>query len=331
MHVLAAFPGEADAVLHATDWRDDRLRRLRNHAGDVLAQPDAALERAVLASRPELVHTHNLSGISTAAWAVAARHGLPVVHTLHDYWLLCPRVTLTARDGSPCSPSPLLCGFRTRRLARWAGAVRAAIGVSRFVLARHAGLLGHAALHVVRHPVLPPPAAPAPPRPVPTTLGYIGSLDRIKGVELLLEADLAGLRLRVAGDGRLRGRVEAAGIDYAGVVSGERKRAFLAHCDIGIVPSVWDEPGGPPYTVIEWLAAGRPVLASRRGGLGEALDGLPGAIGIEPTPDAITGALRSLVEPTAWAAAVAAVGPIGSPDDLDRWLDDHERIYAAVA
>jgi glycosyltransferase involved in cell wall biosynthesis len=209
--------------------------------------------------------------------------------------------------------------------------VRAVIGVSQFVLDRHAALFGDAARHVVRHPVLRPSEAPAPPRDVPTTLGYIGSLDRIKGVEALLDADRAGLALRVAGDGRLRERVERAGVDYAGVVTGAEKRAFLADCDVGIVPSVWDEPGGPPYTAVEWVLAGRPVLASRRGGLGEAVDGLPGAIAIEPTPAGIAQALRRLVEPAAWAAAVAAVGPVGSPDDLDRWLDDHERIYAAAA
>ena len=50
-------------------------------------------------------------------WQAARRQGIPVVHTLHDYWLLCPSTTLTRRDATPCRPSPFLCGARTRRMA----------------------------------------------------------------------------------------------------------------------------------------------------------------------------------------------------------------------
>jgi glycosyltransferase involved in cell wall biosynthesis len=208
------------------------------------------------------------------------------------------------------------------------------IGVSRYIVRRHEALFANAARHVVRHPVTAREGAPLPPPGEQlATLGYLGSLDRVKGVDLLLaaarELGAAGCLVRVAGAGRLRPDVESTpGVEYAGVVGGAAKDDFLAGCDAGVVPSVWDEPGGPPYTVIEWLAAGRPVLASRRGGLGEAVDELPGAIGIEPTAAGIVSAVRRLLEPEAWRAAVAAVGAIGSPGDLDRWLDDHERIYA---
>jgi glycosyltransferase involved in cell wall biosynthesis len=320
-------------VLHGKDWRRDPVRRVRNRLGDFTAEPGARLEAAVLAARPDLVHTHNLPGISTAVWGVAARHGIPVVHTLHDYYLLCARSSLTRRDGSACEPSPVLCGLRTRRLGRWAPAVAAVIGVSCFIVRRHEALFPDAARHVVRHPVTPQDGEPVPPPGDRlATLGYLGSLDRVKGVDLLLEAagelERAGCRVRIAGNGRLREEVERApGVEYVGIVGGEAKRDFLAGCDAGVVPSVWDEPGGPPYTLVEWLAAGRPVLASRGGGLGEAVDELPGAIGIEPTAAGIVSAVRELRQPEAWRSAVAAVGPIGSPDDLDRWLDDHERVY----
>ena len=45
--------------------------------------------RILDAERPDLVHTHNIVGFSGAVWQAAKRRGLPLVHTIHDYSLLC--------------------------------------------------------------------------------------------------------------------------------------------------------------------------------------------------------------------------------------------------
>ena len=127
-------------VLHETDWRHDQARRILNHFDDLVSLPRHSLEDAIATHRPDVVHTHSLTGITTAVWEVSRRRGLPVVHTLHDYYLFCPRASLTRRDASPCHPSPLLCGLRTRRLIRWSKSVSQVIGVSQYVLDLHAPL-----------------------------------------------------------------------------------------------------------------------------------------------------------------------------------------------
>jgi glycosyltransferase involved in cell wall biosynthesis len=60
------------------------------------------LERA----QPNLVHFQAgyLLGIAPLAAAQAA--GVPTVLTLHDYWFLCPRVTLLRGDGTLCTSIP---------------------------------------------------------------------------------------------------------------------------------------------------------------------------------------------------------------------------------
>src|SRR5947207_1721123 len=98
--VLSAFPQPRESdfttyVLHQTDWRSDRLRRLRNHVGDFVSAPWSRLEAVLRAARPELVHTNNLPGFGTGIWEVARRLDVPVVHSLHDYHLLCLRTSLT--------------------------------------------------------------------------------------------------------------------------------------------------------------------------------------------------------------------------------------------
>ena len=290
------------------------MRRVRNRVDDVVARPGGRLERALLASRPELVHTHNLPGISTAAWAVAARHGIPVVHTLHDYYLLCPRVTLTRRDGSACEPSPLLCGLRTRRLARWAGAVSAVIGVSEFVLGRHAALFPGAAQHVVRHPVLPPEDVLPPPRAAPTTVGYLGSLDRIKGVDLLLarrprRAAAADRRRRAAA---LRGRGGRRSTTRGPSPARRSARSSPAATSASSRRCGTSRAGRRTRRSSGSRPAGR---CSRPGAAGSArrwTSSPARSRSSRPSPGSRRPCARC-VEPAAWAAAVAAVGPDRRP------------------
>jgi len=40
---------------------------------------------------PDIVHVGHLNHLSTSLIAVAARRGLPIAFTLHDFWLACPR------------------------------------------------------------------------------------------------------------------------------------------------------------------------------------------------------------------------------------------------
>jgi glycosyltransferase involved in cell wall biosynthesis len=321
-------------VLHDSDWRTSRSRRIRNHTGDFISRPTGRLDELVARAKPDLVHTNNLPGFSTAIWRVAQQQGIPVVHTVHDYYLLCPRVTLLRPDGTPCRPHPLLCGLRTKRLARWAGAVSHVIAVSNHVLDRHAHFFPGATLHTIRLLVAPPERALSPPGNRLTTLGYVGSLERTKGIDRLLAAapGLArlGSELRIAGNGRLREEVEAAAarepnVMYEGPVSGERKERFFEECDAGIVPSVWEEPGAPSMTVLEWLAARRPVLVSARGGAAEIVDELEGVIPVQPDADEIVRAVEELHEPDRWRDLLPRVRPPAA--NLEDWLSAHERVY----
>jgi glycosyltransferase involved in cell wall biosynthesis len=341
VEILSAFPSQARGrrvtVLHGSDWRTSRVRRGQNHLGDVLSVPTRKLDEIVRRARPDLVHTNNLPGFSTAIWAVARRQGVPVVHTLHDYHLLCPRVTLLRPDGTPCNPHPLLCGVRSKRLTRWAGAVSQVVAVSDHLRNRHRHVFPAASMHTIRLLVGPPHRTFPPPGERLATLGYLGSLERTKGIDRLVEAapGLArlGCALRIAGNGRLRAEVQAAAarepnVSYEGPVSGDDKERFFEGCDAGIVPSVWEEPGAPSMTVLEWLAAGRPVLVSPRGGAAEVVDELAGAIAVQPDTDGIVGAVEALAAPERWREAVLRVeAPGGNVED---WLAAHERVYAAA-
>jgi glycosyltransferase involved in cell wall biosynthesis len=270
--------------------------------------------------------------LGTGIWEDCRRLRFPVVHTLHDYYLLCPRVTLTTRHGRPCHPG-LFCGLRSRRLGRYGGAVGDVVGVSQYVLDRQAHVFPRARQHVIRNPATVTLAASSQPRERLRTIGFIGALERVKGVEVLLETapELVrrGCTLVIAGGGRLESRVRAAAasgtVRFVGRVAGPAKAAFFDACDLGVVPSLWDEPA--PYTPLEWLSSRRPVLVSVRGGVGELIDSWPGAIAVDPTPQGILSAVDRLLEPSAWHEAVSRVGRLGSTGQFTEWADAHDALY----
>ena len=213
------------------------------------------------------------------------------------------------------------------------------IAVSEHVRRRHEDLLSGAKFHVVRIPIAPfAPDPLRPPRTPPRTIGYLGALGLVKGIADLVEAaprlaDL-GYEVQVAGEGRLRPLVEAAAsrgdLRYRGPVHGDDKLRFVESTDLAILPSTWEEPGAPPYAVAEWLAAGRPILVARRGGLVEVSHLLRGAVAMETGAEGIVAAARTLTAEAPWRELV---GSIPAPDRtaIDRWVDLHRKIYELAA
>ena len=84
------------AVVDETDPADSRIAlRLINMArardGYRHPQVDAAFADLLDEWHPHIVHIGHLNHLSTSLVFEARERGIPVVLTLHDYWLMCPR------------------------------------------------------------------------------------------------------------------------------------------------------------------------------------------------------------------------------------------------
>jgi glycosyltransferase involved in cell wall biosynthesis len=245
------------------------------HAVDTFALAARATVEDILDEvRPDVVITHNLRGWGYAPWVVAGERGIPLVHVVHDYSLLCNSTTLWNGGGvcdgicAPCRPR----ARATRR--RWPGGQ--IVGVSRAVAAEHAirGLDDFNDVAIV-HPLAAAARVGSAREDraggVPSTVGYLGRMTDAKGVDVLLGAiEGTDKRLIVAGLGedsyvdRLKergpGQVEWRGrADHA---------EFFDEIDVLVVPSVWLEPFG--LVVVEAAHAGVPILIANRPGLVEA-------------------------------------------------------------
>ena len=116
--------------------------------------------------------------------------------------------------------------------------------------------------------------AAAPPDGGPEYGLYAGRLVGEKGIDTAVEAAAhAGVPLAIAGTGPEAEPLEAlarstgAPVRFLGLLEPAEVRAALARAAFVVAPSRWDE--ACPYSVIEAMAAGVPVLASSRGGLPE--------------------------------------------------------------
>jgi glycosyltransferase involved in cell wall biosynthesis len=136
---------------------------------------------------------------------------------------------------------------------------------------------------------------------------YFGRLDREKGVHVLLRAwQRLGFRadearLLVVGSSTVHHDADAyqaelkkLATDSVHFIEGRRNVVTPLHAsDVVVVPSVWREPFG--RTVIEALATGRPVVASRVGGIPEILTGpLERFLFERDNPEALAEQLRAL-------------------------------------
>lgn len=113
---------------------------------------------------------------------------------------------------------------------------------------------------------------------------FFGRLDKVKGVETLVRAfaDAApslpvGWRLRVVGDGPLRPRLEElvsetpegvrGRVELLGYRTGEELQRVVAGARFAVMPSEWRE--NMPYSGMEALAAGTPIIGADIGGIPE--------------------------------------------------------------
>jgi glycogen synthase len=262
---FASQPRWKRAAFHATDLANLRAWR--------------AVRAAVDSFRPDVVHSHSIQGMSALPLRISSAAPVAHVHTIHDYWLVCQRASMTDRAGrscvEQCRPCRVITSVHRRELDDRGPQV--VLCVSEATAREHERLPQiHDRIRVVHLPDGGRPRSerrPAGPMPV---FGYLGQLAPHKGVLTLIDAfrrlPHGTARLRIAGKGSIEADVAArvgGDVEYAGFVAGAEKDAFLDSLDCLVVPSEWREPGA--LVVSEAKAERLPVVGARIGGIPEVV------------------------------------------------------------
>lgn len=268
------------------------IRRGLWHARDAWNRHAGEQFRSILAqAAPDIVHTHLIDGFSAAIWRRARKAEVPVIHTAHDYHLLCPRAFLLSRDWRICTRPAVICRTYRAWHLHTAREVDLFVSPSRFLLEQHraAGLPAIPTAIVANGVPLPrqPERLHATPGGGPMRFLMLSRLTVEKGVRVLLQAIGAmprslEIEVLIAGRGPLEEEVRRAAsadprIRFLGYVTGEAKQSLLANAQYLLIPSLWYE--NAPVAVIEAAAHGLGVIASRIGGLPEFVrDGRTGML-----------------------------------------------------
>ena len=306
--VGAAGPGERDMTDHARQRGID-VRVVPSLGPELRAGRDlrafAALVRLFRRERPHVVHSHTAKAGALARVAAAVA-GVPVrIHTFHGHVL----------GGHYFSPGRTRFFIELeRQLARLSQRIVVLSAAQREELSTHLGVASDRTFRVIPlgldlarfrrlDPSMRGPAKEALGLPATCVLlGAVGRLVPIKRHDLLLHV-LAQLvrsgdedwRLAVAGGGPERERLEAMArrlsiadrVTWLGWL--EDVTPLLEATDV-LVQSSDDE--GTPVSVMEAVAAGVPVVATRVGGLADMVSE---GTGIRLTPRGDAGALSNAV------------------------------------
>ena len=335
VHVLELESLSADVVEHAAASGARTLVELHNYfhlcSQRDLLRPDgsvcrdfeggrACIDCRVLRSQSKL-HTRvheALRGGSPIGKMIPFLRRIPLQDTR-----IAEVVKTRSRRGRKPAPAEAFAG-RRRDLVAALGRAGAVVCMSRRVAEIHEahGLEGPPV--EVLNPVTPWMDSIRPKEPVQPdeiAFGFLGSLDRQKGLDVLVEATArvqGRFTVHVHATGRsheiqdLTRRMEGLPIVMHGPYRGDDLDRVLAGFHVGVVPSVWEEAFG--LVAHEMIASATPVIASRIGGLAEQVD---------------EGRTGSLVEPGSVTELAAAMQQyVSDPGLVRRQMESPRRTWS---
>ncbi|MEE9394032.1 MAG: glycosyltransferase [Planctomycetota bacterium] len=362
---------DAPAEFICEEWRGVPVRRWQRAGGyhnfvDAHdPQFEAAFETLLAEFRPDVLHLHHWSQLSTGLCALAKRQGIPSLATLHDHWITCARYFRLPQDvlcekmeaADPCIPClQQVWGVDESELG-FALAMRQAScdqelsllsaltvsSQSHLDLLRRFGRYPEAIWEKFR--VLPMGTSPAGPnrKTLPLkdrrdrfVVAHWGNLNALKGVEVLAKAaalaKLEHLELRFLGrtvEPGLEDRlVQLAGdrsVSFGGAYDPENLAELLADVDCAVFPSLAHETHS--LVADEAMELGLPLIVSDRGAPAERVAGR-GLIVPANDEAALATALEKMADPGFRKTCLESKAGLVSLED---WTVQMQGIYAEVA
>lgn len=305
----------------------------------------------IQSEKPDVIHVNKLRGLSPSVWAAAAKNNVPIIQSCHDYELISPEGSLESTIGQMALNQHWTMRPYQAIRSRFSNEVDVVTAPSEFTLETITGLgfFGNAHKYVVpnshgftKYELEKLHVNHAEDsNEVTFNFLYLGRLETIKGIDILCQAfsELAKvlpfIRLDIAGSGARESALRAEfaqmpQIRFHGHVSGETKNRLITSANMLVMPSIVREVFG--ISIVEAYAYGKPVIASRIGGIPELVrEGHTGIL-VEPNDvdDLRKGLSRMANAPNLARAMSSAAREAASAFTLEAITESFTGIYKTI-
>lgn len=275
-------------------------------------------------TKPDIAHVHGIAHeISPSILVAIKQAGIPIVQTLHDYFLLCPNTSFISK-GEVCERCKKRRYYQVvaRRCKRDSLPASALAGLEMYVhkllriYERHVDvfiapsefLKDKMAEYGIKAKVVNLPNSVDLQRFEPCYDGqkhfiFVGRLARIKGVMTLMKAmrQVEMSHLYLAGEGELRSDLEGyaaqhgiSNVTFLGHLATEDLIPLVQQAAFTVLPSECYE--NYPMAILESFACGTPVIGSDLGGIPDLVrDGQNGLLFRAGDANQLAGQINSLL------------------------------------
>lgn len=254
------------------------------------------LEKLIAQEKPDVAHLHIFQHqLSLSILDVLKKHRIPVIYTAHDLNMLCPNYQMLShgRICQDCKGGRYIRCLKNKCIKD--STAKSALGMveaywnkwtKRYDLIDHIITpsafykqkfeeFGIASQRVTHLPNFLERERPTvnPSQDAGQYYLYLGRLSHEKGIPTLIRAAReAGVTLKIAGSGPLQDELMQQcdeNIQLLGFRSGQALIDLVGNAKAVVLPSEWYENG--PYSAIEALQLGRPLIGSDIGGIPELI------------------------------------------------------------
>ena len=260
------------------------------------------LKKLLVEEKPDIAHIHLMwGGLSPSVLKALHEANIPVIHTAHDYRLICPAYTFIDRHGKECNKclkgKYYNCGLNRCSKGNFINSwimsaemyfrnsffnplnyINGFIFVSHFSEKKHLEF-NHGYINSNRMFLYNSTKDPGYPKLVNGFYFlYYGRLSYEKGLDTLINVFIKNpdIKLKIVGTGPLEQHLKsktkksnANNISFEGYKQGDELHNLIKESLSIIVPSEWYENN--PMTIIESTSYGKPVIGARIGGIPEII------------------------------------------------------------
>lgn len=270
-----------------------RWRRLLGHLLDIWNIGNLKrLSQEIDRFAPDVINTNNLYGITPIVWKIAKKKKIRLVHTIRDYYLMCPLVAMSCKktNGEKCVHPGLGCQLHrnlNRIHSKYVDCVTAPSALTLNVLLDD-GFFKNSEKKVIANAtdfdidavkkILSVRVAEVDKRQG-LSFVYLGTLSEQKGIRWMIDSFKAvenkACKLYIAGKGDLQNYVieetkKDNRIEFVGFLNEQQVSQLLQSADVLLCPSLWEEPFG--RVVLDAYKNAMPVICSNMGALPELVE-----------------------------------------------------------